>query len=45
VTIAEHKHDALGRRVRKVVTNNGGLNGMTRFPWGGAGDWHTDVAA
>jgi len=39
VTIAEHKYDALGRRVRKVVTNKGGLNGTTRFLWGGVGDW------
>jgi len=26
-TIAEYKYDALGRRIQKVVTNSGSLNG------------------
>jgi len=33
VTIAEYKYDGGNRRVRKVVTNKGGLNGTTRFLW------------
>ncbi len=38
-TIAEHKYDAKARRVLKVVTNKGSLNGTTRYIWGGAQDW------
>jgi YD repeat-containing protein len=38
-TIAEMKYDAFGRRIRKVVTNKGALNGTTRFLWGGMSDW------
>ncbi len=34
-TTAEYKYDARGRRILKVVTNKGGLNGTTRFLWGG----------
>jgi RHS repeat-associated protein len=32
-------YDARGRRVLKVVTNKGSLNGTTRFVWGGDSDW------
>jgi len=38
-TTAEYKYDARNRRVLKVVTNKGSLNGTTRFLWGGSGDW------
>ena len=38
-TVAIYKYDARNRRVRKVVTNKGGLNGTTRFIWGGDSDW------
>jgi len=38
-TIAEYKYDASTRRVLKVVTNQGTLNGTTRFLWGGTSDW------
>ena len=38
-TVGTYKYDAQGRRVRKTVTNRGGLNGTTRFVWGGDGDW------
>ena len=31
---AEYKYDAVNRRVLKVVTNKGDLNGTTRFIWG-----------
>ena len=35
-TVGTYKYDPQGRRIRKVVTNKGGLNGTTRFLWGGA---------
>jgi len=38
-TVGVYKYDAQGRRIRKVVTNKGGLNGTTRFIWGGDSDW------
>ncbi len=38
-TVGEYKYDAQSRRVLKVVTNKGGLNGTTRFLWGGDADW------
>jgi RHS repeat-associated protein len=38
-TVGAYKYDAQGRRIRKVVTNKGGLNGTTRFIWGGVSDW------
>jgi RHS repeat-associated protein len=38
-TVGAYKYDAQGRRIRKVVTNKGGLNGTTRFIWGGDSDW------
>ena len=38
-TIGQYKYDAVNRRILKVVTNKGDLNGTTRFIWGGAGDW------
>jgi len=38
-TTAEYKYDALNRRVLKVVTNKGDLNGTTRFLWGGESNW------
>jgi RHS repeat-associated protein len=34
-----YKHDPQGRRIRKAVTNKGGLNGTTRFIWWGVGSW------
>ena len=34
-TTAEYKYDARSRRILKVVTNKGDLNGTTRFIWGG----------
>jgi RHS repeat-associated protein len=37
--VGTYKYDAQGRRLRKAVTNNGGLNGTTRFIWGGDSDW------
>ena len=37
--IADYKYDARTRRVLKVVTNKGSLNGTTRFLWGGDSDW------
>ncbi|MHC4788993.1 MAG: hypothetical protein ACYS8K_07290, partial [Planctomycetota bacterium] len=33
------KYDAVGRRIRKEVTNKGSLNGTTRYLWGGNSDW------
>jgi len=36
---AEYKYDGLGRRVLKIVTNKGSLNGTTRYFWGGSGNW------
>lgn len=39
VTARQHQRHAPRRRVRKAVTNKGGLNGTTRFVWGGDGDW------
>ncbi len=38
-TVGEYKYDAQNRRVLKVVTNKGSLNGTTRFLWGGVSDW------
>jgi RHS repeat-associated protein len=38
-TVAEYKYDARGRRVLKVVTNKGSLNGTTRYIWGGDSSW------
>ena len=38
-TVGTYKYDPQGRRIRKVVTNKGGLNGTTRFLWGGDSDW------
>jgi len=38
-TTAEYKYDGVNRRVRKVVTNKGDLNGTTRFLWGGTSNW------
>jgi len=38
-TAAEYKYDGLSRRILKVVTNKGDLNGTTRFIWGGESDW------
>ena len=38
-TVGAYRYDAQGRRVRKAVTNKGGLNGTTRFVWGGDSDW------
>jgi len=38
-TVGVYRYDAQGRRVRKVVSNKGGLNGTTRFIWGGDSDW------
>jgi RHS repeat-associated protein len=32
-------YDGLNRRVRKVVTNKGSLNGTTRYIWGGDSNW------
>ena len=37
-TIADHKYDAMGRRIEKVVSNSGDLNGTTRLYWDG---WET----
>ncbi len=37
--VGEYKYDAGTRRVLKVVTNKGALNGTTRFLWGGDSDW------
>ena len=37
--IANYKYDARTRRVLKVVTNKGALNGTTRFVWGGGAAW------
>jgi RHS repeat-associated protein len=39
VTVAEYWYDGLNRRVRKVVTNKGSLNGTTRYIWGGDSNW------
>ena len=39
VTVGEYRYDARTRRVLKVVTNKGALNGTTRFLWGGDSDW------
>jgi len=36
---AEMKYDAVGRRLLRVVTNKGSLNGTTRFIWGGDPAW------
>jgi len=36
---AEYKYDAVGRRLLRVVTNKGDLNGTTRFIWGIEVDW------
>jgi len=38
-TLAEYKYDPSNRRVLKVVTNKGALNGATRYIWGGDSDW------
>jgi RHS repeat-associated protein len=38
-TVGEYRYDAHNRRVLKVVTNSGDLNGTTRFLWGGDSDW------
>ena len=38
-TVGTYRYDARGRRVRKAVTNKGGLNGTTRLIWGGDSDW------
>jgi len=38
-TTAEYKYDGLNRRVRKIVTSKGDLNGTTRFLWGGDSGW------
>jgi hypothetical protein len=38
-TTAEYKYDAQNRRILKVVTNLGDLNGTTRFIWSGDSDW------
>ncbi|MFO7957211.1 MAG: RHS repeat-associated core domain-containing protein, partial [Candidatus Brocadiia bacterium] len=38
-TVAEYKYDGKTRRVLKVVSNKGDLNGTTRFVWGGNSDW------
>ncbi|MFO7956343.1 MAG: RHS repeat-associated core domain-containing protein [Candidatus Brocadiia bacterium] len=38
-TVAEYKDDGKTRRILKVVTNKGDLNGTTRFVWGGKSDW------
>ncbi|MFO7956659.1 MAG: RHS repeat-associated core domain-containing protein [Candidatus Brocadiia bacterium] len=37
--MAEYKYDGKTRRVLKVVSNKGDLNGTTRFVWGGNSDW------
>ncbi len=44
-TTGEYKYDAQGRRILKTVTNKGGLNGTTRFLWGGSGDPSTALGA
>ena len=36
---SNHKYDGMGRCIRKVVTNKGGLNGTTPFIWGLESDW------
>src|SRR5262249_27193133 len=36
VPIAVYSYDALGRRIQKVVTNSGGLNGTTDFSLDGS---------
>jgi len=36
---AAYKYDAWDRRIMKVVTNKGSLNGTTRFLWGGGSNW------
>jgi RHS repeat-associated protein len=38
-TTAEYKYDAQNRRILKIVTNLGDLNGTTRYIWGGKTDW------
>ncbi len=38
-TVAEYRYDGKNRRILKVVTNKGDLNGTTRFLWGGKSDW------
>jgi len=35
-TVPEYKYDGKTRRILKVVTNKGDLNGTTRFVWGGS---------
>ena len=34
--IGDYKYDAMGRRIEKVVSNSGGLNGTSRLYWDGS---------